>query len=258
MKKLIAALMALMMAVLCAAAFAEEPAADTEKEAVGMFDSAWASGYAELKAYYMDGYWKIEIAYGGFLWDYICVYDPELKALTADTNEENTKTSIAYDEEGSETGRTVEYTDGDAVFTLNEEGYLLWEDKKEDAGAGFEFEKIGWYPGEYACGEYTMSIYWDCEEPAEGEIYAGYKVEIEKAEGTGSVYWTYTAFYSPEDGILRAPIGTKDAQELQEGPFLTVYDDGAAEFALDEQGNVTWKDEKENAGEGLVFVLSNG
>ena len=168
MKKWLGLLLALSLLLLCAAAFAEEPAADTEKEAVGMFDSAWASGYAELKAYYMDGYWKIEIAYGGFLWDYICVYDPELKALTADTNEENTKTSIAYDEEGSETGRTVEYTDGDAVFTLNEEGYLLWEDKKEDAGAGFEFEKIGWYPGEYACGEYTMSIYWDCEEPPEG------------------------------------------------------------------------------------------
>jgi hypothetical protein len=34
----------------------------------------------------------------------------------------------------------------------------------------------------------------------------------------------------------------------------TVYEDGSAIFALDEDGNLVWTDEKENAGEGLVFV----
>ena len=57
--------------------------------------------------------------------------------------------------------------DGDAVFTINENGCLVWTDLKEDAGKGLEFEKIGdfygsrwvkddidilfydWYEGEY-------------------------------------------------------------------------------------------------------------
>ena len=59
------------------------------------------------------------------------------------------------------------YEDGDAVFTLNNAGMLLWNDLKEDAGKGLEFLKIGdffgsrwmkgdievcffdWYEGEY-------------------------------------------------------------------------------------------------------------
>ena len=156
---------------------------------------------------------------------------------------------MVHDEEGSETGREILYTDGDAVFTLDEEGYLLWEDRKEDAGAGLRYEKIGWYLGEYECGDYSMSVFWDITD---------IKVEIEKTEGEVKTVWTYTAFFSPEDGTLRAPSGICEYRELEEGPFMTVYEDGAAVFSIDEEGNISWTDEKENAGEGLLFAHTNG
>ena len=34
----------------------------------------------------------------------------------------------------------------------------------------------------------------------------------------------------------------------------TVYDDGVAAFSLDEEGNLIWEDQKENAGEGMKFI----
>jgi hypothetical protein len=39
------------------------------------------------------------------------------------------------------------YEDGDATFTVNENGKLIWNDLKEDAGKGLEFEKIGDFYG---------------------------------------------------------------------------------------------------------------
>ena len=37
-----------------------------------------------------------------------------------------------------------------------------------------------------------------------------------------------------------------------------VYDDGVAEFSFDDEGCIIWKDENENAGEGLQFNATNG
>ena len=39
---------------------------------------------------------------------------------------------------------------------------------------------------------------------------------------------------------------------------VTVYDNGVAEFYFDDEGCIGWKDEIENAGEGLQFNATNG
>ncbi|MBQ6382345.1 MAG: hypothetical protein IJJ42_01935 [Clostridia bacterium] len=53
------------------------------------------------------------------------------------------------------------YEDGDAAFTINENGRLLWNDLKEDAGKGLEFEPIGnFYGGRWMKGD-TEVIFYD-------------------------------------------------------------------------------------------------
>ena len=261
MKRWMAALIALLMVVACTAAFAEDVPADPEDEAVALFDSMWVGSAGEVRAFYMDGYWMVQITSTDRIseWNYICVYDAERRALVSDPNAENTKTEGTFDEEGSEINRVAVYTDGAAVFTLNEEGRLLWTDLREGAGTGAEFEKIGWYAGAYACGDYLLNIFWDTAASDDGEYYIGYKVDIEKTDSSGVTTWVYEiVIFSQEDGTLRAPAGEKMEQEKSGGPFITVYNDGSAVFTKDTEGNILWTDEKENAGEGLVFVLTNG
>ena len=168
-----------------------------------------------------------------------------------------------YDEEGSEIERNDVYNDGKAVFSLNEEGRLIWNDEKENAGAGLAFEKIGWFQGVWISGEdldsrYELYCYWDVEEPSEGEIYSGYKVEIERYEGEAYTHWVYSCVYNPENDTLQSLFGQKEYAEREGDAIVTVYDNGVAEFYFDDEGCIGWKDEIENAGEGLQFNATNG
>ena len=183
------------------------------------------------------------------------------RLISLDTD--NLKTEIRIDEEGSEIERNELYNDGSASFFLNEEGKLIWDDEKEDAGAGFFFEKIGWFQGVWIAGEnidsrYELYCYWDTEEPTEGEVYSGYKVEIERYEDETYTHWTYTCIYDAESNTLQSILGHKEFEEREGEPIVTVYDDGKAEFSFDDDGFICWKDEIENAGEGLQFNATNG
>ena len=175
----------------------------------------------------------------------------------------NIKTEIKIDDEGSEIGRREIYTDGKAVFTVNENGKLIWQDEKENAGEGLAFERIGWYQGVWISGDSIesrceLNCFWDVEQSAEGEIHSGYKVEITKYDGDACTIWNYTCDYNPENNTLKSLLGSKEHSEKEGDPIVTVYDDGEAAFSMDEEGCVRWNDLKENAGEGLQFSPTNG
>ena len=52
------------------------------------------------------------------------------------------------------------YEDGDATFTIDADGKLLWADAKEDAGKGLAFEKIGsFYGGRWMKGDIEVIFY---------------------------------------------------------------------------------------------------
>ena len=263
MRKWIALLAALGLVFLCAVTMAEEESM-ANPEAVRLFSSEWADGLASVRIYAQEDYWRVWISSADCTqeWDYCCRYDEARKALvTADTD--NLKTEIRIDEEGSEIERKEVYNDGRASFFLNEEGKLIWDDEKEDAGAGFAFEKIGWFQGVWISGEdldsrYELYCYWDVEEPSEGEIFSGYKVEIERYEGEAYTHWVYSCVYNPENDTLQSLFGHKEYAEREGDPIVTVYDNGVAEFYFDDEGCIGWKDEIENAGEGLQFNATNG
>lgn len=266
MKKWIALLIALMMTVLCAASLAEEEAeAAVNPEAIALFSSEWTDGFTSVRIYAEEDHWRVWIisADGTSEWDYCCLFDEKEKTLTADKNLENIKSILTLDEEGSVIGDDVAYTDGAAVFSLDSEGKLIWKDEKEDAGAGFAFEKIGWFQGLWVSGEdvdsrYEMNCYWDVEEPAEGEVYSGYKVEIERYDGEEYTHWMYSCVYNAETNTLTSVFGSKEYAEKGGDSIATVYDDGKAEFTFDDEGCISWKDEIEDAGKDLQFNATNG
>ena len=266
MKKLIAVLAAMIMVLLCAAVTAENAAeAVPASDALQMFNSEWVDAEGSIKIYPEEDHWRVYIrsGNGAVEWDYSCRYDGEQNALVTLSDSENTKDIITVNDEGSEINRSTVYTDGSAVFIRNENGKLTWKDEKEDVGAGRTFEKIGWFQGTWdAFVEdgpwYELNCFWDIEEAAEGEVTSGYKVEIERYDGEEYTHWVYSCTYNPESNILSSLFGTKEYAEKEGEPIATVYDDGAAEFAFDDEGCILWKDAIENAGEGLLFTVSNG
>ena len=55
------------------------------------------------------------------------------------------RTDLVYSEESELPAYTIVYEDGQATFSLDEEGHLIWTDEKENAGEGMLFEYIGEY-----------------------------------------------------------------------------------------------------------------
>ena len=175
MKKWIAALTALMMLLVCTAAPAEEES-KVNPEALQLYSSEWVDTDMYVKIFAEEDHWKVWINTWdeAVEWDYTCQFDETDKVLKTDGSFENTKHVVTIDEEGSEINQNLVYNYGEAVFSLNEEGKLIWEDLTEHAGEDHTFEKIGWFQGLWVSGEdtdarYDLDCCWDIEEASEGE-----------------------------------------------------------------------------------------
>jgi hypothetical protein len=70
------------------------------------------------------------------IWEYVCSLDAETGALKG----EGQKTHETIDEEGNVVSSEVIYTDGSAIFTL-EDDVLIWDDAKENVAEGMRFER---------------------------------------------------------------------------------------------------------------------
>ena len=77
-------------------------------------------------------------------WAYDCVYDGAKKCLH--TYAPGSKTTVTYAEGGDIESAVKEYDDGQASFTIDGDGMLIWDDAKENAGADMRFER-GIAPG---------------------------------------------------------------------------------------------------------------
>ena len=93
----------------------------------------------------MEGYEVAVLASGsafdGAYWVYSCYYDEETDSLISD-GQIAEKHEYAYSEDGEDYTEELVYDDDEAMFRLNEEGRLLWYEKKENAGEGREFEFV--------------------------------------------------------------------------------------------------------------------
>ena len=257
LKKLISMLLIVMMAVTMVSFCAQgEDYGGVHPESL-VFDSEWVSEEAWAQVTCEDGGFKVMILKneawpGGYCWECSCLYDEKTHTLISTGFD--TKSRITYAEDGNgafDFGET-EYEDGVSTFEINEAGQLIWHDEKENAGEGIAFTKIGWFNNTtWACDRASIEIAWQDE---------GYKVFVQWGSSAWeTTEWDYSCAYDPETGVLTDHgLGTMSNLVYDDEGYVTswtdVYTDGEAAFFLNENGNLIWKDAKENAGEGMEFV----
>ena len=149
MKKLTAIILALVLALGCAALAdeAEMP------EAAGDFEGVWQCDRATVAVYWEEEGFKVQITWGSSAWDhtewqYSCYYHGEDNTVVAVPF--GTRDEYVYGEDGELVSATEVYNDGEAVFSLDAEGYLIWQDLKENAGEGMRFEKLPEVPAVFS------------------------------------------------------------------------------------------------------------
>lgn len=109
------------------------------------FEGVWQCNRATIAMYWEEEGFKVLITWGSSAWEhteweYSCFYHDEDHTLVSMPF--GTRTEVVYDENGEQTSATEVYNDGEAIFSLDEEGKLIWLDEKENAGEGMRFEKL--------------------------------------------------------------------------------------------------------------------
>ena len=67
--------------------------------------------------------------------------------------------------------------------------------------------------------------------------------------------WEYSAAMGENGALTAVPLGLHYQKDTVTGDWnVTYYEDGDAEFVLDADGKLVWKDLKEDAGKGLAFL----
>ena len=106
------------------------------------------------------------------------------------------------------------------------------------------------FGGVWECDRAVAEIVWEEE---------GYRVMIHWSDSAWEkTTWEYSCYYYEEENkIVSTPFGIRTALIFDDNGELTdstvLYDDGIAEFTLDEEGKLIWKDEKEDAGKDMKF-----
>ena len=248
MNKLLAVLLAMALAMMSGyPTLAETEAEDTDTDEaeeveityselypdVLKFANNWVSadGSFLIEAYEMDDHFEIGVVQVTgekefTLWEYLLEYNEADGTLVTISGEKSTNIS---DDEGMIEDCDYLYEDGEAVFSLNGEGQLLWQDAVEDAGAGLVFDKIGSFVGNYISGRATISMRWNAAEHV-------YDITIIN----GSVTWTLKGTGSAGSNTLEAK-GTRG-----EGEEVT------STFTLDAEGHLVWS-APDGTGDGMSF-----
>ncbi len=254
MKKTVSALAGLALLGSCAALAegeAEKDYGELYPESL-VYEDRWAAGNYILDAVSEDEGFRVCITRYGIddqtVWEYSPLYNAATGALDAPLF--GTKTRETLSETGEAAAYTEEYEDGGAVFTINDEGYLLWQDQKEDEGKDLLFKRIGSFEGKYVCDRTTIEIIWDLED--------AYDIRISWADSAFVCHdWLFKGVYMPETGAVEA-LGMESVTEYDEnGEIVSVEDvdpEGCeAVFTFNENHNLVWTGTDTVNTEGMEF-----
>ena len=238
---------------------------DAEEEeywqAAGIFMGRWQCDRCTIEISPEDEYVQVLIYWGGSAsetmeWVYTCLFDEYENTLTSVG--EATMTDVIYGEDGELESAEPLYTDGAAVFSLDDDGCLIWDDQKEQRGEGMAFERLeDWdadpaarFEGLWAAGRATIEIAPDED---------AYLVTVQWGNSAAdSIVWEYTCLYDEElDGLVSVGEATKsDVFYGEDGEIASselMYDDGAAVFTFDDDGRLIWDDAVEDAAGDMAF-----
>lgn len=109
------------------------------------FDGVWQCDRAVIAMFWEEEGFKVLITWGSSAWEeteweYSCFYHADNNTVVSMPF--GTRNEVVYSDGGDTVSVTEVYNDGEAVFSLDEDGKLIWLDKKENAGEGMRFEKI--------------------------------------------------------------------------------------------------------------------
>lgn len=108
-----------------------------------VFEGSWQCDGTFAQVGWYEGAFAIlvirESKSGQTEWQYVCAYDSDSASLRSVSGVMN---NVLYDENGEYVSTDTVYGDGAAVFTLDAEGRLIWQDEKDDAGKDLRFEKL--------------------------------------------------------------------------------------------------------------------
>ena len=121
------------------------------------------------------------------------------------------------------------YEDGEATLAINENGRLVWNDLKEDAGKGLEFDGIGnFYGGRWMKGDIEVIFY---------DWYDGqYDIRLYQLGKDNEIL---------KDAILKGDYNAETDTITAEGEFEG-EDPMVITFSYDENNNVVWTENGES------------
>ncbi len=150
----------------------------------------------------------------GAIWTYTCDYDAGTDSLVSN-GKVATKVNYTYVDAKNSTEELV-YEDGEAVFSLNGEGLLVWDDKKEQAGEGRAFALVTAEATEEESSEEELQVNGRTVEPMVPE----YDLDA-LADGV------YPVYFDPAnlaDGTLSLTVYSQDVFDIVDISTLEVGD----------------------------------
>ncbi len=239
MKKLIALFLMLCLSVTAMAALAEEEDdiafyLDDHPEAA-VYVSTWVAedGDWRVEVFAEDGGLKLMIVHRlgdnkEDVWEYGATMGEDGKLTAVPLGLHYQQDTVTGD------WNTTYYEDGDAEFVTNDEGKLVWNDLKEDAGKDLAFQKIGsfygghwmkgdievlffdWYEGQYDIRLYQRGS--DNEILKDAILKGDYDAETNTVtaigEFEGEEPFTVTFSYNEENSIVWNENGESTVLEL--------------------------------------------
>ncbi len=109
------------------------------------FEGIWGCGRATMTIESLDDVIYVTVMWGNSAsesarWEYACDYDAENDCLVSQPD--GVLAYVTFGEDGEIAAEEQVYDNGEAVFRIDDEGFLIWEDKVENAAEDMRFEKV--------------------------------------------------------------------------------------------------------------------
>ena len=213
MKKLFAVILALALALSCAAALAEaEIPTEEMPEAAAEYEGLWRNVDAEADITWEGLGFKVIITrpQGGgreTRWEYSCSVTDDNKLVAL---------PLGLRVEVGDGSTEPVYEDGEAEFYFDEDGCLVWDNKKEGEvlEIGTVFQKVS--PGDF-------DGYWSSDNTVIEMTFEeqGYRITIRQVDENANVTETHiNGFYHEDDGTVVSFDGTEVFSKNDDGCLI--------------------------------------
>ena len=224
MKKLIGILLTVMMAVFACAAQADDV---PQPEAGKKFESNWAIAGGLVQIIYEEQGYRVAVEMDkkdgtGSIWEYACFYHADTDNLVSFSSSRTNYTidPVTGDQVMGETVHNdIDEENQLTVFAIDADGFLIWKDGREDAGADLKFANIGQFEGVWKNEAEEIEVEFLWNGLTEDELF--YSVYILRGKTDGALYASFlmSGDYDPVTGKLTAEGTCTLFQKNAEGEY---------------------------------------